>query len=263
MGATDAPAPPPFLRLISHPLRWRLVIELARSDLRVRELIRGVDQPQNLVSYHLRLLRIGGLVTSRRSSYDARDSYYHLDLDRCAEGLTRTGAALHPALHMIAAPKPATARPRVLFVCTGNSARSPIAEALLRHRAGEQVRVSSAGTHPKDHIHPQAIRILRERYNIDIEGQTPRSLDPERGRQFDRVITVCDKAREALPDAEVWPLAHWSIADPAAGIDSPTGYPKFESAVADIDARVRHLIPTLGATPRTAATAIDNKEEQP
>ena len=126
MGATHAPAPPQFIRLISHPLRWRLVIELARSDLRVRELIRGVDEPQNLVSYHLRLLRSGGLVTSRRSSYDARDSYYHLDLDRCAEGLTRTGAALHPALHMTAAPKPATGRPTVLFVCTGNSARSPI-----------------------------------------------------------------------------------------------------------------------------------------
>src|SRR3712207_8405042 len=81
-------APPVFLRLAAHPLRWRLMAELAGSDYRVRELTARVDEPQNLISYHLRLLRDAGLVTVRRSSFDGRDSYYHLDLDRCADALS-------------------------------------------------------------------------------------------------------------------------------------------------------------------------------
>src|SRR5918992_2637279 len=96
----QAVAPPAFVRLAAHPLRWRLLTELADSDYRVRELVALVGEPQNLVSYHLRLLRDGGLVTATRSSFDGRDSYYHLDLDRCAHALAGTGAALHPALRL-------------------------------------------------------------------------------------------------------------------------------------------------------------------
>src|SRR3954471_5482784 len=136
--AGQVPAPPTFVRMAAHPLRWRLMAELAESDYRVRELVARVDQPQNLVSYHLRLLRDGGLVTATRSSFAGRDSYYHLDLDRCADELTTSGAALHPALHWAPAPPiPPAPQPRpghlaVLFVSTGNSARSAIAETLLR-----------------------------------------------------------------------------------------------------------------------------------
>src|SRR4029450_5335157 len=97
MGASSQ-ATPAFLRLADHPLRWRLLTELAVSDYRVRELVTRVGEPQNLVSSHLRLLRDGGLVTATRSSFDGRDSYYHLDLDRCADALIDCGAALHPAL---------------------------------------------------------------------------------------------------------------------------------------------------------------------
>src|SRR5919112_1638453 len=99
-------APPPFVALAAHPVRWRLMTELAGSDYRVRELVTRLEQPQNLVSYHLRLLRDGGLVTATRSSADRRDSYYHLDLDRCADALTDSGAALHPALRRNTAPVP-------------------------------------------------------------------------------------------------------------------------------------------------------------
>src|SRR5687768_16727964 len=149
--ALSSQAPPALVRLAAHPLRWRLLTELADSDYRVRELVTLVGEPQNLVSYHLRLLRDGGLVTAARSSFDARDSYYHLDLDRCADALADTGAALHPALREggaipITAPtRPRSRRIAVLFVCTGNSARSPIAEALLRHRTADRVSVTSAG----------------------------------------------------------------------------------------------------------------------
>src|SRR5688572_17815014 len=102
--AGNVVAPPTFVRLASHPVRWRLLAELADSDYRVRELVARVGHPQNLVSYHLRLLRDGGLVTATRSSFDGRDSYYHLDLDRCADALTDSGAALHPALRQHAPP---------------------------------------------------------------------------------------------------------------------------------------------------------------
>ena len=117
-------APPPFARLAAHPLRWQLLGGLATSDLRVRELVASVEAPQNLVSYHLRLLREAGLVTKSRSSSDARDSYYHLDLDRCADLLAETGPALHPALRYDRTGAPAaqpgrSTRLRILFACTG------------------------------------------------------------------------------------------------------------------------------------------------
>ena len=88
----------------------------------------------NLISYHLRLLRDGGLVTSTRSGFDGRDSYYHLDLDRCADALNDTVAALHRRCANAAPPVPPVASRRsggiaVLFVCTGNSARSPLSRS--------------------------------------------------------------------------------------------------------------------------------------
>jgi protein-tyrosine-phosphatase/DNA-binding transcriptional ArsR family regulator len=251
-----AAAPPAFVRLAAHPLRWRLLTELADSDYRVRELVARADQPQNLVSYHLRLLRDGGLVTATRSSFDGRDSYYHLDLDRCAEALADSGAALHPALRRDAAPPIPPVdqqRPRriaVLFVCTGNSARSPIAEVLLRHHTAGRVTVTSAGSQPKPDLHPDAVRVLREALGIDISGQHPRHLDTLTGRRFDHVITLCDRAREVCPEFLRHPRrVHWSIPDPAtAGDTDQASYPAFQRTAADIDTRVRHLLPVLTAT---------------
>ena len=185
-----------FVRLAAHPLRWRLLTELADSDYRVRELVTLLGEPQNLVSYHLRLLRDGGLVNATRSSFDGRDSYYHLDLDRCAVALTHTGAALHPALrressrHIPQVDLRRSPRVGVLFVCTGNSARSPIAEALLRHRTGGQVEVASAGRRPNPCLHPNAVRVLHDEFGIDITGQRPRHVDALVGRRFDYVVSL-------------------------------------------------------------------------
>ncbi|GAA1255010.1 ArsR family transcriptional regulator [Pseudonocardia aurantiaca] len=255
-------APPAFVRLAAHPLRWRLLTELAHSDYRVRELVARVDQPQNLVSYHLRLLRGGGLVTATRSSFDGRDSYYHLDLDRCAHALTDSGAALHPALRRVAetpippAEQQWSRRIAVLFVCTGNSARSPIAEALLRHHTAGHVAVSSAGSRPKSRLHPNAIRVLRE-IGIDIPSQRPQHLDTLAGATFDHVITLCDRAREACPEfPHRTRRAHWSIPDPTAAEDGDQAdYLAFQRTAADIDTRIRHLLPVL--------TATDQEKDQP
>ena len=251
----QAAAPPTFIRLGAHPLRWRLLTELAASDYRVRDLVRRVGQPQNLVSYHLRLLRDGGLVTATRSSFDGRDSYYHLDLDRCAVALADGGTALHPALRRDPAPPvflvdQRRSRPiAVLFVCTGNSARSPIAEALLRHHTAGRVTVASAGTRPKPHLHANAVRVLRAAFGIDISDQHPQHLDALADRDFDHVITLCDKAREACPDAHHPRRAHWSISDPAMEGDTDrTSYPAFQRTAVEINTRVQHLLSVLAAT---------------
>jgi hypothetical protein len=99
------------------------------------------------------------------------------------------------ALDAVVAPR-ARAMPSVLFVCTGKSSRSPIAEALLRRRASAGVHVGSAGIRPQDRVHPSAVRVLRERYDLDIARQRPRPLDVATRRRLGRVITLCDKARE-------------------------------------------------------------------
>lgn len=233
---------PTFVRLAAHPLRWRLLTELARSDYRVRELSSLLDQPQNLVSYHLRLLRDGGLVAPTRSTFDGRDTYYHLDLTRCAQALADTGASLHPFLQPGATPLARFPRTAVLFVCTGNSARSPIAEALLRHHTAGRVTVTSAGTRPKPHLHPDTERVLRDEFGIDVADQRPRRLDTVTKRRFDHVITLCDKAREVVP--ELGRRAHWSVADPATADDPASA---FRRIAHDIDTRVRHLLPVLAS----------------
>jgi protein-tyrosine-phosphatase/DNA-binding transcriptional ArsR family regulator len=258
--ASSSQAAPAFVRLAAHPLRWRLLSALTEGDYRVRELVTLLGQPQNLVSYHLRLLRDGGLVTATRSSFDGRDSYYHLDLDRCAEALADTGAALHPALRQDATPPiPPVGQQRslrlriaVLFVCTGNSARSPIAEALLRHHTAGRVTVTSAGSRPKPRLHPNTVRVLREAFGIDIADRSPQHLDTLASRRFDHVITLCDKAREACPEFGHHPQRlHWSIPDPAtAGDTDQASYPAFQHTAADLDTRVRHLLPVLASTHR-------------
>src|SRR5438270_5928883 len=99
--ADEELAPPEFLQLAGHPLRWQLLGELARSDLMVHELTGRVGQPQNLVSYHLAKLRDARLVSARRSSADGRDTYYTVDIARVGDLLTATGAALHPGLRLV------------------------------------------------------------------------------------------------------------------------------------------------------------------
>ncbi len=252
--ASSEQALPVFVRLAAHTLRWRLLTELAAGDLRVRELMTLVGAPQNLVSYHLRLLRDGGLVTATRSSRDGRDSYYRLNLDHCAQALAGAGAALHPALRGVPeppAPPPRWPRLSVLFACTGNSARSPIAEALLRHHTAGRVTVTSAGSRPAARVHPHAVRVLREQYGIDIADRRPRHLDTLRGRRFDYVITLCDKVREACPEfGDHTRGIHWSTPDPAAaGRSEQDVHAALGRAAADIDTRVRYLLPVLAQTP--------------
>jgi arsenate reductase (thioredoxin) len=104
---------------------------------------------------------------------------------------------------------------RVLILCTGNSARSQMAEGLLRAMAGDRFDVASAGVAPSS-VRPEAIEVMRE-IGIDISSHRSKSVDEFTDEQFDYVITVCDNAREQCP---VFPaqakMLHWSFGDPAA-----------------------------------------------
>ena len=250
MGATrPKPMAPPFLRLAGHPLRWQLLSELARSDRRVGELCELAGQRQNLVSYHLRQLRDGGVVTARRSAADGRDSYYALDLARCAELLASAGMALHPALApTVAASGDAGPSAHVLFLCTGNSARSQMAEALCARLSGGRVSAFSAGSHPKP-IHANAVRVMRDR-GIDISDRRSKHLSEFTARRFDYVISLCDRVREVCPEFDGAPeLIHWSVPDPGqeSGSDEET-LPAFERTATELATRIGFLIEAINAT---------------
>ena len=128
---------------------------------------------------------------------------------------------------------------RVLILCTGNSARSQMAEGLLRSLGGGRFEVFSAGTHPS-RVRPEAIEAMRE-VGIDISGQRSKPVGEFAGREFDYVITVCDRAREECP---VFPgraeRVHWSFDDPA---EAAGGWPErlevFRRVREEIGARLR------------------------
>jgi ArsR family transcriptional regulator, arsenate/arsenite/antimonite-responsive transcriptional repressor / arsenate reductase (thioredoxin) len=253
-------SPPRFLRLAAHPLRWQLLSELARSDRRVGELCELADRRQSLVSYHLRQLRDGGLVSMRRSAADGRDTYYVLDLARCGELLADAGVALHPGL--APTPRPRTGErgsplARVLFLCTGNSARSQIAEALAEQLSDGTVSAASAGSHPKP-LHPNATRVMRER-GIDISACRPKHLSEFAGQRFDHVISLCDRVREVCPEFPGGPqLIHWSVPDPTRepGSDEQT-LPAFEQTAGELCARIGFLIKAIEPTTTTREVTED------
>jgi protein-tyrosine-phosphatase len=132
----------------------------------------------------------------------------------------------------------------VLFLCTGNSARSIMAEALLTHRGGGRFRAFSAGSHPKGQVHPLALEAL-ERSLLPTEGLRSKSWDefakPESPR-MDFIFTVCgNAAKEQCP---CWPghpaMAHWGVDDPAAGEGGDSEKQRaFERALRELDARIK------------------------
>jgi protein-tyrosine-phosphatase len=227
-------------------VRWRLLGELAHSDRRVGELSSLIGEPQSLVSYHLARLRAGGVVFGRRSMADGRDTYYVLDLDRCRELLAAAGAALHPGLKPERAGRRGGVRGgrsvRVLFLCTGNSARSQIAAALTQHLSDGAVEAVSAGSAPKP-LHPSAVRVLAER-GIDITGRASKHLDEFADTRFAYVVSLCDRVREVCPEFPDHPdLIHWSVPDPSR----EGGYLAFQRTLTEIETRVGYLLELIGA----------------
>ena len=250
--------PPVFLQLLADEIRWQLLAALAHGDRRVNELVALLGQPLNLVSYHLRKLREHALVRDRRSAADRRDVYYSLDLERLRGLFLAAGESLHPGLAAVPAPAAQEKErqelgrgTRVLFLCTHNSARSQMAEGILRQLA-PAVEVASAGTEAT-RVHPLAIRAMA-RQGIDISHQRSKHLSEFAGQRFDWVITVCDSAREACPlfpgDPE---RIHWSIPDPSAVAGSEAERCRaFEAAAVDLLGRIRLLVALIGRQPPRA-----------
>lgn len=246
--------PPDLLKLLAHELRWKLVRQLARSDLRVQELAERVARPLNLVSYHLARLRRSALVLERRSSGDARDVYYSLDLVRLQRLYHDAGVALHPALiecrerregaHQATAARVTVgSRARVLFLCTHNSVRSQMAEAMLRQLGGDLVEVYSAGSEVRA-IHPLAIETMAVR-GIDLGGQRSKSVEEFIGQRFDYVITVCDRMREVCPVFPGKPeQIHWSIPDPAS-VDAALQREAFAAVAQQLSVRLDFFVKAL------------------
>jgi arsenate reductase len=132
---------------------------------------------------------------------------------------------------------------RILFLCTGNAARSQMAEGLMRVFHGELVDVVSAGSRPAGWVHPLAIGALAE-IGIDIRDAQSKSADEFLDQPFDVVVTVCDSAAQDCP---LWPgaarIEHWPIEDPTFGDEN--GQTRFAATRDELKSRIEELIKTL------------------
>jgi protein-tyrosine-phosphatase/DNA-binding transcriptional ArsR family regulator len=243
-----------FFRVLADETRLAVLHLLSLTDLRGGEIVAALGLPGNAVSYHLKLLRDLGLLRDRRSHADGRDIYYSLDVDRLHTLYLRAGRTLYPTL---VADEPAgavkaaglAASPlRVLFVCTHNSARSQLAEAILRLVGGGAVESFSAGGQPTA-VHPMAVALLQE-HAIDPDRYTAKSLDRFADARFDYVITVCDRMREdcpTLPGAAR--RIHWSLGDPASIANDTDRAAAFHALWDELHTRIGHFLRLARAVP--------------
>jgi arsenate reductase len=143
---------------------------------------------------------------------------------------------------------------KVLVLCTGNSARSIIAEYLLRQKSKGRFEACSAGALPTGRVNPLAVWVLKKNYLIDASGARSKSWDEYRGVKFDFVITVCDNARESCP---VWPgqpvIAHWGSPDPAA-VEGPEEAKQL--AFIQVASQISRRIDLFCALPEEKLTAL-------
>jgi protein-tyrosine-phosphatase len=145
---------------------------------------------------------------------------------------------------VVSAPVPAPpARPlKVLLLCSGNSARSQIAEALFTRHGEGRVQATSAGLHPTERVNPYAIEVLAVN-GIAWDGHTPKGLAALQGHKFDLVITVCDDARDACP---LFPGAaaqvHWGLRDPAEEQDPAAARRAFTDTYDALARRISRLL---------------------
>src|SRR5262249_44992439 len=136
-------------------------------------------------------------------------------------------------------------RARVLFLCTGNSARSQMAEALTRALSGGAVAAFSAGSRPKP-LHPNALRVMREEHGLDLASHSSKHLDRFVSQRFDRVVSLCHLLREVCPEFPGRPeVIHWSIPNPATGAPDDVTYPLFRETAAELVTRIGFLLAAL------------------
>jgi protein-tyrosine-phosphatase/DNA-binding transcriptional ArsR family regulator len=205
---------------LGDPSRLAVVDALAFGEASPTELQALLAMPSNLLAHHVRVLEQAGIVRRTRSEGDRRRTYLGL-----------VAGALDTLL-------PAATReaPRVVFVCTQNSARSQLAAALWN--AGSPVPATSAGTDPAPAVHPGAVSAAR-RHHLPMQATTPQRV-ADVLRPDDLVITVCDRAHEELDVA----ATHWSVTDPARAGDETA----FDHALTDLAGRISRLAPAVRPT---------------
>jgi ArsR family transcriptional regulator, arsenate/arsenite/antimonite-responsive transcriptional repressor / arsenate reductase (thioredoxin) len=205
---------------LGEPARLAVVDTLVLGDASPGEIGEALGLPTNLVAHHLKVLQDAGLVVRDRSEGDRRRTYVRLVPEALA-------AIASPALGPV---------PRVVFVCTRNSARSQLAAALWGRSS--RIPAASAGTSPAPRVHPRAVKVAkRHGLRLDPTG-TAHVADVIRAD--DLVIAVCDNAHEGLATVPARRL-HWSVPDPApADTDAA-----FEAAYGDIAARIARLATIL------------------
>lgn len=209
---------------LADPARLAITDALTLGDASPSELQMLLDMPSNLMAHHLKVLETAGLLARTRSEADRRRTY--LTLVPGALAGVDVGAA--------------TSAPRVVFVCTANSARSQLAAALWRRAS--RVPVTSAGTHPATRIDPGAVAVARRR-GVPMRVSRPRPLE-EIVTAEDLIVTVCDNAHEELGTGERSGRRglHWSVRDPvSAGTESAFDdtFTELTRRVGDLAARLR------------------------
>ncbi|MFF5225088.1 helix-turn-helix domain-containing protein [Dactylosporangium sp. NPDC000521] len=207
---------------LGDPARLAIVDTLTLGDASPGEIARALDLPTNLVAHHVKVLQDAGVLVRTRSEGDRRRTYLRLEPDALAS-LT---------------PPPLRDVPRVVFVCTHNSARSQLAAALWADRA--DIPAASAGTQPAERVHPRAVAVAR-RHGLIIDA-TGTAHVADVVTDADLVVAVCDNAHEDLT-AGVRPRLHWSVPAPA---DTDAA---FEAAFADLATRVDRLAPAVHSVP--------------
>ena len=216
---------------LGEPVRLALVDRLVTGDASPSELAADVDLASNLLAHHLRVLEDASIIHRVRSEGDRRRSYVQLRLDQP----TVWAAAISGRM-----PNNLPTGPRVLFVCTANSARSQLAAAIWNQLSNTPA--TSAGTHPGPRIHPRAVTVA-ERHGLRIERDRPKPLDDVL-HDDDLIVAVCDNAHEELRHFR--PRLHWSIPDPVP-INTNAA---FELAYTDLNRRVQHLADLYAPTER-------------
>lgn len=214
---------------LGEPARLAMVDALLLGDASPGELGEALGLPSNLLAHHLRVLEEAGVIRRTRSEADRRRSYVRL----VPEALTMLAPAAWARVMPV---------PRVVFVCTRNSARSQLAAALWTRRS--QIPATSAGTHPGPGVHRRAIAAAH-RHGLALDQHATRHV-AEVLRPDDLVVAVCDNAYEQLRQQ---PDLHWSVPDPVR-VDTDEA---FEDAFTEIQARVERLNLALdaGTSPQT------------
>lgn len=215
------------LQALGDPVRLGVVDRLRLQDLSPDALAADLGVPGNLLAHHLKVLEKAGVVERQHSQHDRRRVYVRL-VEGSLSGLLAEASEL--------------TAPRVIFVCTHNSARSVLAEALWREAS--DVPTASAGTDPASAINPRA-RAAARAAGLQVDSVTPRAL-ADVLRPDDLVVSVCDAVNEELgplPNTRI----HWSVPDP-----SRVGTARaFTGAVGDLRDRVHHLAPRVRPRTRT------------